>query len=254
MASWSASRQLIYFFGFFAVLIVGVSLAAAIFWPRATCDDGRRNQSELGPDCGGVCLAVCPNEAIVADARWARVLSLGAGAYDLAAMITNPNPDLWATRLPYEIKFVDQENALINSVRGEVSLWPGEDFPIFIPNINVGRRVPARAYLELPGAPRWERSTSSPPTLTVTNDNFTASPAPILTARLTNHSPAPVTQIEVRVLLSDVEHNAFAAHGTFVERLGPDETKDISFTWPRPFALPPTFIEFYPHAVIESVR
>ncbi|MEK7621717.1 MAG: hypothetical protein AAB415_00910 [Patescibacteria group bacterium] len=252
MASWSTRRQLTYFFGFFVVLILMASLAAFYFWPRATCDDGRRNQDELGTDCGGGCLAVCPNEAIPIRAAWARVLPLGAEAYDLAAFVSNPNVDLRAVRLPYEIKFVDDKNVLINGVRGEVSLWPGEALPIFAPDINVGRRVPARAYLELTGSARFERSTSTSPAITVTEDNFTATPAPLLNARLTNNSLKPVAQIEVAVLLSDAEHNAFAVNSTFVEQLGPNETKEISFNWPRPFALTPTFTEFYPHVATPS--
>ncbi len=251
MASWSTRRQLTYFFGFFAVLITGVAFAVALFWPRASCQDGRRNQNELGIDCGGVCKAVCASEAVPMRAEWARVLTLGVGSYDLVGFINNPNPDLRATHLPYEIKFFDQANSLINSVHGDLSLWPQEGLPIFIPNINVGRRFPARAYLELTGAPRWERSSSSPPTLAITDDNFTNTPTPVLKARLTNNSLNPVVKISVVVLLSDIDHNVFAASSTFVERLESSGTADFSFTWPSPFTTPPAFTEFYPHVAIE---
>ena len=234
--------------------------AAVILWPRASCQDGRRNQGEFGIDCGGACLTVCASEALPPRALWARVLPIGAGAYDLAALAANPNSDLRATRLPYEIKFVDQSNSLINSVRGELSLWPEENFPIFVSDIRVGKRVPARAYLGFTGAPRWERSSSSSPVLAspatgfvITDDNFTGAPAPILTARLTNNFLNPVSKIDVVVLLSDSEHNVFAASTTFIERLAPGETADISFTWPRPFLSPPSFTDFYPHVAIEPV-
>lgn len=252
MASWSTRRQLTYFFGFFAVLIAAAALAAAWFWPRASCQDSRRNQGELGIDCGGGCPAVCASEAEPARAHWARVLSLGVGSYDLAGLVSNPNTDLRAIRLPYEIKYVDQTNSLINSVHGEAALWPRESLPIFAPNINVGRRIPARAYLELTGAPRWERSSSSPSALAVTNDNFVNVPTPVLKARLTNNSLNPVAKISVVVLLSDAEHNVFAASSTFVDRLGAGEKTDISFTWPRFFTSSPVFTDFYPHVAIES--
>jgi len=256
MASWSTRRQLTYFFGFFAVLIAGAAFAAALLWPRASCQDGRRNQNELGIDCGGPpvggCPAVCANEALPMRALWARVLTLGVGSYDLVGFVNNPNPDLRATRLPYEIKFFDQANSLINSVHGNFSLWPQESLPIFVPNINVGRRIPARAYLGFTGAPRWERSSSSLSVLTITDDNFVNAPTPVLKARLTNNSLNPVAKISVVVLLSDVEHNTFAASSTFVERLEPNGTADISFTWPSPFTNPPAFTDFYPHVAIES--
>jgi hypothetical protein len=256
MASWSTRRQLTYFFGFFAVLIAALALVAAMFWPKPSCQDHRRNQNEKGIDCGGECSAVCANEALPMRALWARVLPLGAGAYDLVAFISNPNPDLLSNKLPYEIKFVDQNNTLINSVRGDFSFWPSEGFPIFVPNINVGRLVPARAYVDLLGAPRWERSSSSSPMagLTVMDDNFTNTPTPILKARLTNNSLKPIAKIDVRALLSDTEHNVFAAGPTFVEQLGVGETVDISFLWPRPFPSPPAFTEFYSHVAIEPTQ
>ena len=251
MASWSTRRQLTYFFGFFAVLIAGAAFAAALFWPRASCQDGRRNQNELGIDCGGGCTAVCASEALPLRALWARVLTLGVGSYDLVGFVNNPNSDLRATRLPYEIKFFDQANSLINSVHGDLSLWPQEGRPIFVPNINVGRRIPARAYLELTGAPRWERSSGSPPVLAITDDNFINVPTPVLKARLTNNSLNPVTKIDVIATLSDAEHNVFAASSTFIERLEPSGTTDFSFTWPSSFTTLPAFIDFYPHVAIE---
>ncbi|HEY4476494.1 MAG TPA: hypothetical protein VJB69_00675 [Candidatus Paceibacterota bacterium] len=255
MASWSTRRQLTYFFGFFAVLIAAAAFAAAIFWPRPSCQDGRQNQGEFGVDCGGSlarggCLTVCSNEALPLRALWARVLPLGAGAYDLVAFVRNPNDNLQAINAPYEIEFVDQGNLLINSVRGEVSLWPQEESPIFVPNIKVGKRIPVRAYFKLLDAPRWERSSSTPVALSITDHNFTSSPTPVLRARLANTSLDPVTKIDIIAMLADSDHNVFAVSATFTNRLAPGEVTDISFTWPHPFPIErPSFIDFYPHVV-----
>lgn len=260
MASWSTRRQLTYFFGFFAVVIAAAAFFASALWPRPSCGDGRRNQGELGIDCGGLCSAVCSNEAQVARALWVRVLPIGsprfgeAGAYDLVGFVRNPNSNLVAINLPYELRFVDSSNTLINTLKGEVSLWPNEDYPIFIPNINVGKRVPTRAYLTFTGLPRWERSTSTRPILTVLGATFIGEPTPVIKARLVNNSPKPVAKVEILVLLSDNEHNVFASNSTFIEQLNPEESKEFSFTWPRPFSSPPTFTEFYTHVEIEPVH
>ncbi len=254
MASWSTRRQLTYFFGFFAVIIAAAAFFASALWPRPSCGDGRRNQGELGVDCGGVCSAVCVNETLPAQPLWARVLPTGSGAYDLVGFVRNPNPSLTAFRLPYEMKFVDADNAVINTVKGQISLWPGEEYPIFISDINAGKRVPTRAYLTLTGAPQWERSTSTRATLTVTGDTLVSEPTPIVKARLTNTEAKPVAGVEIVVLLSDSEHNLFAAHSTFVERLGAEESTEISFSWPRPFTSLPTFTEFYTHVATPSAR
>lgn len=250
MSVWGARRQLFFFFLFLFILAAAAGGALWRFWPRPSCQDGRENQDESGVDCGGVCAAVCPNEALAVKVMWARVMPLGAGVYDVAVLVENQNPDLILVNLPYNLRLVDEDNLFITRVTGVLALAPREQFVIFKTNVDVGRRQPARALFDFTGPPIWQRGRDNPE-LTVSDQRFTANP-PLLQARLVNNSLKPYRGIEIAAVLSDNLRNAFAASLTLVEELAPGETREISFSWPRPFASEPVFFDFYPHAVVRS--
>lgn len=248
MSVWSVRRQLIFFF--LAVLFVAVLVAILLwrFWPESSCTDGRQNQNETGVDCGGVCSAVCLNEVQPARVLWARILPLPGGAYDVAALVENPNPDLVLVSLPYNLRLFDDDNLFITRLAGRVALGPREQFIVFETNVNVGRRRPARARLDFSGQAIWQRGEDRL-ALVVTDRRFTASP-PLLEARLTNNSRRSYRGIRVAAVLSDDRRNAIAASLTAVEELAPGAAKEISFSWPGPLAAEPAFIDFYPHVAI----
>ncbi len=257
MSAWSARRQFTFFF--ILILLFLVAAAGVFFWswPRPSCQDGRQNQDEAGVDCGGPpvggCAAVCPFEARPVRVIWSRILPLGAGIYDAAVLVENPNANLMLADLAYSLRVVDDNNLFITRINDSLSLTPGEQRLIFKTNINVGRRRPARALVDFSQPPRWQRSAAKPD-LAVSDRQFTPSPVPLLKAKLTNQSLAPYRGIEVAVVLSDDQHNAFAASLTTVAELAPGETREISFSWPRPFSIiEPAFIDFYPHVATGSV-
>ena len=247
MSAWGARRQLTFFFFILFTLAVEAGAALWWFWPRPSCHDGRVNQDERGVDCGGVCPSVCPFEVKPVKVFWSRVLPLGVGAYDLAALGENPNSDFALVDVSYSLRYVDQNNLFINRVKGVLSLAPRERRALFVSNIDVGRRVPARAFLDFTTTPVWQRLTDKPE-LATSGPNFVNAPTPLLRANLKNSSLTDYRNLEVTTVLSDERRNAFAASATIVESLPVGETREISFSWPRPFPVEPTFIDLYPHA------
>lgn len=247
MASWSRRRQFSYFL--LLVVLVAAGAAGAFFWYRPTpsCADGRQNQGELGVDCGGVCQAVCLHEVLPLKVAWTRIFTVVDGVYEVAALLTNPNPNLLATKVPYVIRLVDENNILITLKRGETFLNPRETFAVFASGFDVGRRKPARAFLEFDPAPNWQRAQDTSPTLVVKKEPFTNEPSPRLAIELSNDSRQTWENVQLSVVLSDRDHNAFAASATVIERLAAGETGKAVFTWPKPFADQPMFIDVYPH-------
>jgi len=250
MSTWGARHQLTFFFFLLLILAAIVAVGLWRFWPRPSCGDGRKNQNERGIDCGGVCASVCPDEAETVRVKWARVLPLGAGIYDVAVLVENPNPNFVLANLPYNLRIVDKDNLFITRLVGTLALAPREQFLIFQTNIDVGRREPARAFLEFPGSPIWFRGTSKPE-LAVTDKHFTPKP-PLLKAKLVNNSLTAYRDVSVAVTLSDDERNTFAASATTVAEIAPGETREISFSWPRAFIAEAVFIDLYPHVASSS--
>ncbi len=259
MSNWGVGRQLTFFLVFLFILIAASAAAGWYFWPRPSCEDGRQNQDERGPDCGGSCVTVCSDETQPVRVKWARVLTLvqppaaqSAGVYDVAALVENPNPNLTLLNWSYNLRIVDENNLFITRLTGTLNLAPRESFLIFETNINVGRRVPDRAFLDLIDTPIWRRSiTEDKLDLSITDRQFTPTP-PLLKARLANNSLVPYRDLKITAVLSDSEQNAFAASATAVAELAPGEIKEISFSWPRSFVNEPIVIDFYPHVATDN--
>src|SRR3989344_2409426 len=153
MSVWSAKRKLTFFF---VLVLLCLAVAAGVFfwsWPRPSCQDGRQNQDESGVDCGGVCAAVCQFEARPVRVIWSRILPLGAGAYDAAVLVENPNANLALEDLAYSLRVVDADNLFIVRINGSLSLAPREQWLIFRTNIDVGRRQPARILVDFNSPP-----------------------------------------------------------------------------------------------------
>ncbi|HEY4524491.1 MAG TPA: hypothetical protein VJL36_01925 [Candidatus Paceibacterota bacterium] len=261
MSNWGASRQLIFFLVILLIILAAAGAAGWYFWPRPSCADGRQNQNERGPDCGGVCAAVCADEVQAVQVKWARVLTLvpppasqSPGVYDVAALVENPNPNLTLLNWPYNLRIVDAANLFITRLTGTLTLSPNEKFLIFETNINVGRRIPARAFLDSAGPPRWRRSLDQDKlAVAITDRQFTPAP-PLLKAQLTNSSLVSYRDLKIAAVLSDGEQNAIAASVTAVGELAAGETKEISFSWPRPLTSEPVLIDFYPHVALDDSR
>lgn len=252
MSTWGARRQLTFFFFLLIILTAVAGVGLWRFWPRPSCSDGKQNQNERGVDCGGGCATVCPDEAEAVRVKWVRVLPLGAGVYDVAALVENPNPSFVLTQLPFNLRVVDKNNLFITRVLGALTLAPRESFLIFETNIDVGRLVPARAFLDFSGSPIWQKETAKPE-LTVADKDFTPAP-PLLHAKLVNNSLTTYRGIEVAATLADVDRNTFAASVTTVDNIAPGETREISFSWPRAFENEPVFIDFYPHVASSNAN
>ena len=247
MLSWSVRRRLLYLF--LTIVLLGV-VGGGLFWyyqPLPSCSDGKQNQDELGIDCGGSCPQVCSIE--IQDPRivWSRLLKVGEGKYDSAVLVENPNPRHGIKRLNYTLRVVDKDNILIADIPGQTFLNPKEQFVIFNSRLNVGLRIPARAISEFTDPPVWQKIEQPIPKLTMVKKGFNNLPRPQLLASITNESLVSLKDIEVVVVLSDSDGNAIAVSSTFVETLDPDETRELSFTWPEPLAAEPTTIDLYPH-------
>ena len=233
------------------VLVLAAAAAAAFFYyrPAPSCFDGKQNQNETGIDCGGACQAVCRDEILALKPLWTRVLKLGDSFYDSVTLVENPNLNLGIKKLSYVIKFLDSDNRLITERAGQTFVNPNESFAIFENQIEVGERVPARAFFELaPEKPVWQRvSTADRPDLDVEEGVFVNEPTPSLRAKIINRSTRPVAAVDVVAILEDAEKNTIGASATRVDALPPGESRELVFTWPAPFDPPPVFHEFYPH-------
>lgn len=247
MLSWSLRRRIIYL----AIVLVALGIVAAslylFFQPVPSCGDGKRNQDELGVDCGGSCPKVCPSEILPLKPVWSRLFKVAANKYDIAALVKNPNLNHGAQSVNYAFRIWDKNNLLINITRGEAFLNPKEDLVLFVSRADVGKHEPSRIALELDLSPVWQKIDREPPKLVISGKRFTNEPTPRLSALVQNDSLTPLKDVQFFAVISDQEQNAIAVSSTLVDELLPGATRDLVFTWPEPFSQAAAFVDVSPH-------
>lgn len=247
MLSWSVRRRLIYLAIALCVVAIVVLATFIIFQKPPSCSDGKRNQDEVGVDCGGSCSKVCAAEIVPLKILWSRLFDLGPGKYDAAALVKNPNLKHAAGKINYIFRFWDENNLLINSQSGTAYANPKEDLVIFASRVDVGKKVPARVSFELVGTPVWEKIGQTPPELTFSNKRFANEPFPHLVATIRNDSIISINGVDVYAILSDSNQNALAVSSTYIDELPASESREVSFTWPSPFKDGISFIDLASH-------
>ncbi len=242
---WARRRQLLILTVFF--ILVGFSIYASlsrVVLSGPTCSDGLRNQGELGADCGGPCAKVCSSEVAPLSIIWTKVFKVSTGSYDVAALVENRNLTFAARTVSYSFKVYDAANLLIAEQKGSTYANPKQQFLVFAPNIDVGKRVPYRAFIEL-GTPDWQRLA---PGVTnslfdIENKLFVGEPSPRVSAEVINRSLRAISSAEAYVVLSDAKGNAFAVSKTNLTDLVRGARNDVVFTWPEKFQDEPALID-----------
>ena len=247
--SWAWRRRLIYLSVLFVLFVVPVAvyLTRALYRPP-TCFDGRQNQNELGVDCGGVCELLCYAESVPPVVHWSRIFKVSDGVYIAAAYIENPNEAAQAVNKPYEMKVYDTEGVPIFTRQGVVSLDPREFTAIVETGILLGQLEAQRVqFTWLGDAEGWMRATAEPLALTVGRVNIVSSTtSQRVVGTIGNPTLQTFRNFEVAAIVYDASGNAIAVSKTYVDRLAPNESRELVFSWPRPFATPPVEAQILP--------
>ena len=111
--SWARRRKTIYL-GTIAIvfMIIAGWVFVAYFNKPPTCSDNKQNQGELGVDCGGPCLLLCPAQYAPLNVLWSRFSKVSDGDYNVLAYIENPNLNASSYNLNYVFKLYDSRGIL----------------------------------------------------------------------------------------------------------------------------------------------
>lgn len=247
-SSWASSRKLAYTLGvimFFIIIAIGVYFLQ--YYRPPTCTDGKQNQNEEGVDCGGVCAVACT--ASIADpiVLWSRAFPVSHGIYNAVAYIENPNANLGVTMVTYRFKLYDDANVLVAERVGKAFIAPNERFAIFEPHLNVGERIPKRAFFEFIKFSDWTKLGKDMPKILVRGEKFSnTDTAPRVDATLQNGTIVDIPDINVVAIVYDKNDNAMAVSATKVDKLKADSSYDLAFTWDVPFPSLPSQVEVIP--------
>jgi len=220
----------------FAALFVIVFSVYFIFsYQKPTCFDGIQNQGELGIDCGGECLQLCPFEVREPIVHWSRAFEVSPGIYSAVAFLENPNFNSSTEKVSYRFRLLDSFGAVLSEAGGEISIPNSRNAVVFEPNIRTDGRVARTDFIFLEEVV-WYKDESVQPDIMVGRKNLTAEDsAPRLDVQLENVSIFNIDRLEVAALVFDGNKNAIGASRTFIDDFRTGARESFVFTWPRPF-------------------
>ncbi len=241
MNEWASRRKNIYLF-ILVIFLSGISFYFFYnFWyQKPSCFDNLKNGDETGIDCGGKCQSVCQGETIQPIIKWdPRLFNVDANIWSLLVYVENPNINHKISYLPYKITIYNDKSDVIFEKSGATILPKNKTVGIFEGNIDLKLNRPQRALFEIEKGILWEvDKTDNYNDLKITHtpliklDSF-----PKIEAEVKNDGLTNLENIELIVAIFDGKDNVIASSRTFVDKLNKNTSKQIFFTWNKPFDL-----------------
>ncbi len=231
--SWAGRRQLLYI-GVASLIVIGAGgfVAYSVLATPPICFDGKQNGGEGGPDCGGPCSKLCPNQALQPVVLWTRAFKTSPGIYAAAAYVENNNTGAGAKAVTYAFRLYDADNLLVAEKGGVMDIPPQEVVPVFASNIDVGTREVARAFLEFSEVPVWNRIPSDAlPNVRISNLQL-GEGGSRLSAEVVNQGSGDVRDLSLTAVLFDANGTAVNASKSTLDRIPRGASQEIVFTWP----------------------
>ena len=234
---WRSRRKAMYIGGVVIFFVILLSYPTYQLLKREpTCFDGRKNQDELGVDCGGSCELICANQVSPLSLMWSRSFKVADGTYSSVAFIENPNFNAAILSVPYIFRLYDASNLLIAERRGQTYVSTDGITPIFEPRITTGVRGAVRTTFEFTGGIQWHELRDPKILTLVSQELLNQNTSPRINAVVHNDDVRSLSDIEVVAVVFGLDGNAIGASQTIIPSIGPDSDAPIFFTWPEPFS------------------
>lgn len=258
--SWRAKKKLTYFLLLFSIVFFIFGASTFFIYNKfykGNCFDKKQNHGETGIDCGGQC-GPCPYNLKDPIILWSRffkesdgVASEGGGnsAYDLAALVENPNLNWGSKKIKYSFKLYKTDDTLILEKNGETFLNPKEKFMIFENSVDTYGVAPKRAVLNIINIDNWEYTEKSIPDFIITKKTFDKESS-VLDIEIKNENSYDLENVRLYAELIDKNGNVYAVSSTKIDNIISNSKEKTFFTWQNKFDEEPAQIEIIPRVNI----
>lgn len=227
---------------FYLALFLTISYLLYLpFKPPETCSDGRKNQNEIGIDCGGVCVS-CQAEPVLDDIVVTETTWVSGGngnKFDLVAKISNPNNDYGASFLTYVFQAKNSSGVVFFEKSGTSFILPKEEKYIVAISVPL-LESPSNISVVLSDV-GWEKFSGykEKPSLDVYNRRFEYISSGVgfgeAKGLVVNNSPFDFADIGIVVVLRDGRSRIIAAQKTDMQTIRSGERRDFTLKWPDSF-------------------
>lgn len=212
-------------------------LVYMIIKPNPTCFDGKKNQTEDGIDCGGVCQS-CDREIKAEDLKILEKYFVygNNNNYDIMAKIDNPNSRYGAAKFSYEFDLLDKDGNSLAKRKGETFILPGETKYVIELNLTSSAN-PFTAEFKIENV-EWEEFLGyEEPRLGIYNKSFSAeSGKGEVFGLLKNESYFDFNSIEIDIILRDKSGNPLALGKSEMRTISSQQERDFKIFWPYNFS------------------
>ncbi len=205
--------------------------------PDGTCSDGKKNQDEIGVDCGGVCQKICEiqlSDNIVF--REIGIVETGiANKYDVYSEILNPNNEYGSSSFDYVFDLKDANGTSLAKKEGTGFIFPGEKKYLVELGIE-SDTYPANVELEIKNIVWKDFSGVQKPQLAIVNKNFNEtnqdSGLSDAIGVLRNESPFDFNEIKIQVIVKNRNGEITALNSTKINTVQSGESREFKVFWP----------------------
>jgi hypothetical protein len=227
------------------IVFFGLYFGIGLYRPPS-CFDGKKNQTEEGVDCGGVCARYCSWQTQEVRLLWSRTFESTPGVYNAVAYLENPNFDKQTDGAKYRFRMFDREGIMVHEKEGVIAIRREPIVGIFESRIFLPSGEPYRTTFEWMEPIVWKKAD---PARRVQVGEEAFMPARVgseLRAIVKNTEPVILRDVEVLVFLYDSSETVVAVSNTYIDFLAPRENKTISFAWSIPLPKNIGRVEFIP--------
>ena len=227
------------------VLLVLGLIGFGVYWQYfrhiPTCFDKIQNQGEEDVDCGGPCI---PCERLTIrdlQVQWAKFLPLAADTVDLAAYISNPNPNYGLAQFDYTFKLYDSAGRLVKEQPGQSYILPNQKKYLIEGSVVADQKV-SLVELEIATSSKeiWKKTNSDYqlPQLSVSNKQFQFLDNPPGASQasgiIKNNSAFDFDTISVSIILYDDAQEIIGVNKTQARTVMANEERYFSALWYTP--------------------
>lgn len=234
MFSWRVRRQLT------VVAILAAIAGSIVFFmierslPTASCSDNQRNNGETDTDCGGPCAPCELKNPKPLSVFWARFGRAGEGAYDVAALVENPNQTLSSDLVRYDFVLLDQYGIIAHR-EGSIYIYPGERLVVVEPALHTVRE-PVRIEFAVERVAWKSTAFERPPLIVERRDQSTSTEGKrthtVIEASIFNSGSQRYRRMEVAFAAFDATGNLVGANRVLAEDIAPQERRIVRSAWP----------------------
>ncbi|MBI4094241.1 MAG: hypothetical protein HY436_00345 [Candidatus Liptonbacteria bacterium] len=229
------AKQLLYSgFFIFVFALLGFALFALVR-SAPSCFDGKKNQEEVGVDCGAPCALSCAAREAkpIQLSGTPRLFRAGSGRSTLIIGVQNPNPELAAPEFSYRIDLYGEAGTLLRSLVGRSFLYAGEFKYLFFSDVSFAPGEVARVAF-IPEVPEWSPADAFPrPRVTLQNREETSTEEGIrISGVIANGDSVAVARVQIVAVFFGKFGQMVGASATEMDGLAPGEARSFLISHP----------------------